>query len=211
MLWGFVSYTKPPVIPESSQQGPEPTVSKASEARPISTEDSTARKAAVLVEVQHGIVAQKLAAEVFTRLRAKRQLRQLTVSEAGRAVVDVPPGTYFFVSDSDVAKGMFPKFGMTFFIKTTKALRFQATARHAEVHHPNNATRLLNVFTTEEAASRITQLSGTETRDFSATVFPWQGMTSLVSVPIDRVMGWTSRNVQMSAADEVTVLDFTVQ
>jgi hypothetical protein len=213
MFWGGVSYTKQG---EGCREiGGRTATSKSGESnKSNSGEASDATKSPrppVPIEVQHGIASHG-GDTVLRRIRGERRLRELATMESGRGVQQITQQTYFFVEIVLVCAAATSKDEFLASFVRAQALRFQLLNQSIEVHFQNGASgHLLEVFASEESGARVAQLNGDRVLEISVSGQPFQGISSLISLPVGRVVGCTSRYIQMSPREQVLIYDLLVR
>ena len=209
VLWGFVKYTKTDAL--RSPLGAIGRQLGGEKSAPVGEPHGSLT--AISLEVQHG-ASVSTAQSSLVPLRSKRQLRNLTFAESGRTVQETPPGTYFFVRASSLlpprlAGRSYYEF-VTQFMRLTVS-RYGTPKSDLEIHYVLGGQPMVVVFVDETTASRITQLSGKEDREFMATPNAAKSMTSVVSLPLGRIKRATWRVAEESPANRLLIFDFVVQ
>ena len=198
VLWGLVQYTKskPDTSgfasdtsknelskhPQSVSQSKEP-LNPSAEGQPISGG----------FEVTHGVTKETCGQELRT-IRTRRQLRPLQLLESGRSVSETARGTYFSVFLNIITD---PK--RTFL----ENLDRQPVQREAhwidfEIHLPKTGVPIIMGFVAESDAVHLTGPT-LEIRKISMASFPSKMMTSMVSLPADRVASAKVRMLDVSS------------
>jgi len=207
VLWGFVKYTKgsltstvrDPSFSSRTQQSKEEDKSQISSGSFPQTD----------LFVKHGVVKQNRGA-ILKSLRSDRNLRELTAVESGRRVRDLPAGTYFFLLGPWLTDYS-PNETLSTRVSELRADRFQSGKDYFEMHNTREGELHLICYMNEFHAADISKLSGTTTREVMVSPYPWGQLTSLVSIPVQRIQRSESRSVQTSEEEQITALDVKVK
>jgi hypothetical protein len=209
LFWGLVQYTKnspgtslttPNVAnsgpinrqtPSQNQEASTPSVSS-----PAVTDDLVA---------MYG-VTQKTLDTTLQSVRTKRHLRPLEALESGRSVTETARGTYFFIPFLylNMSSGK-----MMEHLSNTKVNRFRDTNYSFEIHYPKSGVPIIMALTHEGDAIRLGS-PNQETQKISIAATPWEKMTSLVSLPTDRIITAKERKINLSDRD-IYILDVVIK
>jgi hypothetical protein len=205
ILWGLVRYTKTSQVPtgetvKKNTDQVEPQEDKREIYQPKLTP--------IDLFVKHGMSNQNLK-KVLGALRADRKLRELSAIESGKKVSDIPQGTYFFLSPYRIISCPEHNTVLPCVSKKT-AMRFGAPY-YFEIQHTNDGELHLIGYVNEVHATEISKLSGTTVKKVIISPSPWGQMTSLVSVPLNRIQMSYDRDVEVSQENQITVIDVTIQ
>ena len=213
VLWGLVKYTKR--LPETSVGREKDAEKKIPQSPDKGTlpgkhvgEQKEEEKIPFYPAIYHDISNEK-AEGALSKLRTERKLRKLTAVESGKEIVTLPPGTYFYLLPSSITNT--PKYNTLLSnVKKSSAIRYQFYQKYYELHNTHEGTLYIIGFVSEIQATDISTLSGSEKKVmFSA--YPWGQMTSLVSLPIERIKESTTRSINISQDKDLRVLDIIVQ
>lgn len=152
--------------------------------------------------VIHGIT-EKTSYQTRKSLRAKRQLRPLDALESGGHVADTPRGTYFFIFYRDLRahEGRMVKE-----LGAQRANRYREGNAFFEVHLLKVGPPIILGFASESDALRVSSPS-TQIQKISIASAPWEKMTSLLSLPADRIVSAETRTVSPSEREWMYILD----
>ena len=145
--------------------------------------------------------------EISKVRQAPRKLRELTSLESGKHISELPTGTYFFLYSSFFS-GQPPKLINDSFYRVD---RFPSSVRDIEIHSIEGSGLHIIGFLNESDASRISYLTGTVTHDIILSPVFWGSMTSLVSIPINRIEASSYRTIQISEDEDHLVFDLKVK
>lgn len=208
VLWGLVQYTKnkpnTSIISQKTdfidttknQQeiAQDQNIGKSSSAvSPASSDNTTV--------VQD--VTEKTVDKILQSLRDQRQLRALEALESGRPVAETPRGSFFFVPIFYLA---FSSGRMAEAMVNDKVDRFRSRAFYFEIHYPKTGAPIIVGFTSESDAARLTSPAHGLLK-ISLSALPWNKMSSLVSVPADRIISARNREVSLSENHQIQILD----
>jgi hypothetical protein len=146
---------------------------------------------------------------VLVAMRRSQQLRELTPLETGKSLSETPSGTFFFVSASylEYAEGRLSEM-----LQQGKVIaRVEYRELYFEVHYVSEGMIFLVVFVSSETATGISRLDGTTKKHVTLSPLPWDGIETLVLVPLDRIIEAKCREIQTMDIGEIKVLDVTVQ
>jgi hypothetical protein len=79
------------------------------------------------------------------------------------------------------------------------------------MHNTREGELHLIGYMNEFHAAEISKLSGTTTREVMLSPYPWGQLTSLVSIPVQRIQHSESRSVQTSEEEQITALDVKIK
>lgn len=156
--------------------------------------------------VIHGITVET-SDQTLKSLRAKRQLRPLDVLESGRHVADTPRGTYFFIFYRDLRADegrMVKKLGVQ------RVNRYREGNAFFEVHLLKVGSPIILGFASESDAVRVGNPT-TQIQKISIAPAPWENMTSLLSLPADRIVAAETRTLSPSERDWIYILDCEIR
>lgn len=212
VLWGLVKYTK--VIESQSQQTLPQELPTKSQQHNFSSSSDISNKSASLVpiniEIQEGIPHSKIK-QAIQSLREKHGLRELTTFESGKYISELPNGTFFFTLVGWMENS--PPFSGTIDsrILSLRADRYKSNSGYIEVHCISAREIQLVGFMSETDASSISHLTGETDHKVVLAPLSWGSMTTLVSIPINRIQSSHCRELQNSTRDRVDILDLTIK
>ena len=205
VLWGLVQYTKSSVSATASVSA-EPDL----EDRPsaAAAPSGLVPAAASSIVVAHGLSAQS-ADETMDALRRNRALRELSPLESDRSLTTLPSGVYGYLLAHSIL--LLPDNGFRS-LDSVRVQRFQIVPyAFFEVQRSSEGTLFLIAFCTETDAVSI----GIEPAESDVPVVlsaqQWGQMTSLVSIPIDRLRTARPRELEVGPRETVYVLDANVR
>lgn len=203
VLWGLVEYTKNKSDADNLVTKPQVTDRKqkneasSSAASPVSPKNITSVQGVTKENVE----------KILGSLRSQHQLRALETLESGRVVDKTPKGTYFFVSIYFMETS---NSSMSETISKSVVNRFRNLPSDLEIHYPHNDSPIVVGFTSESDAVRLASPSN-EIQNTTLAAVPWGPMTSLVSVPTDRIFSSKSREIAPSEDKVIKVLDIEIK
>jgi hypothetical protein len=149
---------------------------------------------------------------VLVAMRRSQQLRELTPLETGKSVSETPSGTFFFVPYIYLkhAEGRLSEMSqqgeVIARVEYVEYRRF-----YFEVHYVSEGMIFLVVFVSSESATEISRLDGTTNKHVTLSPLPWDGIETLVFLPLDRIVEARDREIQTRDSSRVCVLDVIVQ
>lgn len=211
VLWGLVEYTKKPsTTSEVTYESPLtfPTYKNISKSPSEIVELDSIIFQPINLFVKHNITEQNQHS-FMDSLRAARQLREITAIESGKVLQRIPPGTYFFLS------GVFLNTYSNYKNLLLKANDYPSdrykSYNRFEIQHTVDGTFHLLGYINEIQAVDISQLSGKIEKEVIISPRLWGQMTSVISIPIERIHKTQTRDIQVTKDLEITVLDITVK
>lgn len=208
VLWGLFQYTKSKNGTSTvthSTPGAEPTKQQ----QTLSQHQEMSRGPAEIPDnlgVIHGITP-KTSDQTLNSLRAKRQLRPLEALESGRSVAETPRGTYFFIFymalRADRGK-------MVEALGALNVARFGEAKAYFEIHLLKVGSPIIIGFAAESDAVRVGSPT-LEVRKISIAPVPWEKMTSLLSLPADRIVTARTRTLSLSERESIYILDCEIR
>ena len=213
ILWGLVEYTKPPSRQERTPLEPPTTpVAPMAEAPALASADpeptSQPSPGLPTLEVSHGLTSDGYM-EVITALRSRHALRELGPLETDRPIKASPPGTFFFVPAASLEKRSNSS-GPTDLVHS-RVFRLQSSSwRRFEIHHRIKGQFLLLVYAPEPDADRIRMLTGDRELQLTTAPRPWGAFSSLVELPIERIISSKRRRLQTEENRDLDVLELAV-
>ncbi|MHB9098782.1 MAG: hypothetical protein ACYC5X_13280 [Syntrophales bacterium] len=230
VLWGLVKYTKPADIHliSSHNDGTKLPAAKANTSvSPLTSlpNDGTKLPAAkantsfvpstdssdltpMTIELKDRITSKDYE-KVMVKLRETHKLRELTALESGKVMSEIPSGTFFFMSFLYITSSSYQSAKATMLSKDAE--RFRNDRSYIEVHNISRDGIYIIGFLTESDAAQISVLSGTVPHTVVVTPIPWGSMTTLVSLPLDRIISSGYRIIQASKDVSVPILDIKVK
>jgi hypothetical protein len=156
--------------------------------------------------VIHGITA-KTSDQTRKSLRAKRQLRPMDALESGGHVDDTPRGTYFFIFYRDLTahEGRMVKE-----LGAQRVNRYREGNAFFEVHLLKVGSPIILGFASESDALRVSSPT-TQIQKISIASAPWEKMTSLLSLPADRIVAAKTRTDSPSESEWMYILDCEIR
>ena len=212
VLWGLVKYTKKAEQIEITKSGinlsPERKV-----ASPVVPAPQSSKPTWPAIELfLRGDVRQATLEKTLNSIRSDKALRQLTTAESGRQMREIPSGTYFYFlgrwlrTDAPSLNSSLQER-----ITTLEVSRYRTTDNYVEIQYPRSEKPQLILFVDELTAQKVARLSGTERYEIAAALSPWGNASTLVSVPIDRVIHSRVREVEPQKTETRLVLDILLQ
>ncbi len=231
VLWGLVEYTKKISIPHEVQyKSSQQTKTNENETKPQTVKDTVTITKPLLSVVKPLIKKSQLddtkfqPISIFTKhniteknqngflesLRTSRKLRELTAVESGKKVREIPTGTYFFV------------FGLFLYtydhdenllanVLDLVSDRYGSPNNYFEIQHTFDGAYHLIGYINEIQAVDISRLSGGIEKDIIISIRRWDQMTSIASIPIDRIQISKTRYIQVTPELEIKVIDMKVR
>ena len=123
---------------------------------------------------------------------------------------DLSARTYFFLLAGWLNTYLFEQDLLSWVFKL-QAARYPPFKNVFEIHNISQGELHLIGYMNEIHAAEISKLSGETSREIMVSPYPWGQMTSLVSIPINRIQKSQDRHVQISKEEEVIVLDITIK
>lgn len=210
VLWGLVKYTKSGQPLEHSPHD-QLSVKRIDKSKSGASSDMAKAKTTlppITIEVQSGITEMNVQ-QVLQTLRSKRSLRQLSTFESGKLISELPTGTFFFTLAAWIQDHPFSN--IPTIIKYLSASRFKRYHSDIELHFRSDHDIWLVGFTNETDAASISHLTGESDHKILFSPSLWGTMTSLVSVPIDRIQSSRKREIQASPDNRFDVLEVVVK
>jgi hypothetical protein len=214
ILWGLAKYTKKNQVHETAQVS-LPNEKVINSKAKLEPEQIKALFSPISLTILHNISKENMTS-ALSKLREERKLRELSVSESGKKISEIPKGTFFFTLgawlESDYKWELDNKIDdfLTPF-KRYKTKRIRPSENYVEIQYPNSGIYNLILFINEQAASQISQLNGESEHKVMAAIYPWGEMSSMVSLPVNRIIRLKERDVQVSKQETVTVLDIVIR
>jgi hypothetical protein len=208
VLWGLVQYTKSK-SDTSTVTHSTPDAERTKQQQTLSQHQEMSRGPAEIPDdlgVIHGITP-KTSDQTLKSLRAKRQLRPLEALESGRSVAETPRGTYFFIFyfALGAARGK-----MVEELGAQVVSRFTSSNAYFEIHLLKVGSPIILGFTAESDAVRVGSPTP-EIRKVSIAPLPWEKMTSLLSLPADRIVTAKTRTLSLSKKESIYILDCEIR
>ena len=204
ILWGLVKYTKP-----YNTNLPHPDPSQSSQSIIDGTEWPP-----IALYIKNNITMKNFTPTIV-QLRQTRKLRQLSAFESGKDISKAPLGTYYFVGLHELinltGKDVLNRFSQA------KTLRFQKIKNPLfenllfEMHSLNDGTCHIIGFASENDAALVSKLSGETIHPIVLSIVLHYKMSSLISIPINRIVLTEYRKIQFSKTNESDVLDIQVK
>lgn len=195
VLWGLVEYTKS--TSRALQSSTEPTSSSST------IKGETTGSIAATAKAVDGDP------EAIIALRSQHSLRALNPLESDRPYDASPPGSYFFVFSAylDVDSQTWADLGE---LRGTASRLNSSPRRYFEFHHRSKDQFFLVAFTSETDADRIQGQAGNEKLLVTVAPRPWGPFSSIVELPVERVLASRGRNLEIEPLSGLAVLDLTV-
>lgn len=200
---------------------------KSNELNPVSASDSnesgekevssrTYEDAPPLILTQHPNISQDNVDSLIKAERQKNQVRELTAPESGRELKDIPAGTYFFTMGFWIPlyTANTKQFNLNDNKKRFNRLecqRYQGYLYNTEVHYPRDKEPMIIFYFNEASAYEISQLSGEVNHEFTAAFAPWKEYSTMIAIPISRILNASKRTLQYSVDTTIGVLDLVVR
>lgn len=145
---------------------------------------------------------------VLVAVRRSQKLRELTPLETGKSISETPSGTFFFISPIylEYADGRLSER-----LQRGNVERVENRTIKFEVHYVSEGMIFLAALVSNETASGISRLDGTVKKHVTLSSLPWDGVETLVLVPLDRIIEAKYREIQTMDIGEIIVLDVIVQ
>jgi hypothetical protein len=208
VLWGLVQYTKSKPDTSTvtySTPGAEPTKQQ----QTLSQNQEMSRGPAEVpdeLSVIHGIT-ERTSDQTLRSLRAKRQLRPLEALESGRSMAETPRGTYFFIFYLGLRA---PQGRLVEKLGAQNVNRFGEGNAFFEIHLLKGGSPIILGFTSESDAVRIVSPTR-QIQKISIAPVPWEKMTSLLSLPADRIVTAKTRTLNLSERESIYILDCEIR
>ncbi|HXX82001.1 MAG TPA: hypothetical protein VEI46_10665 [Thermodesulfovibrionales bacterium] len=158
------------------------------------------------LSVIQGITAET-SDQILKSIRDKRQLRPLDALESGLHVADTPRGTYFFIFYRDLRAD---QGGMVKKLDAQRVNRYREGNAFFEVHLLKVGPPIILGFASESDAVRVSSPT-TQIQKISIASAPWEKMTSLLSLPVDRIVASETRTVSPSEREWMYILDCEIR
>jgi len=213
VLWGLIQYTKQGAeTPHQAPRGKEPPSGPPSLASsPVSSPPETTAPEPVAAPghglvVAHGLTVES-AAKLIASVRRARGLRELGALESDKPLRTCPQGTVSYAHA--VALTSLPPDGVR--LDRISIERFPKSRSYFEIHCLADGNIFILGYTTEAASAQLPTSRGQS--DISLVLSPrvWGAMTTLISLPIDRVRSFARREIDISEDQSQQVLDTVVR
>lgn len=213
ILWGLVEYTKASGDSVPKQEEPiEITVQRVEvqDAESKTPESSQSRPSigAMTLSVSHGMTSDGHT-EVLELLRKRNGLRELRPIESDRPINDSPPGTFFFVFGSALQTRDTMTGGKKLLLARADRLGSNSWAYY-EWYHLNTNEILLLGYMAESDADRVRELTGDLKFKVTIAPRPWGSFSSLVKLPVERILTSKLRVLQVQEDNNLYVLDIVI-
>jgi hypothetical protein len=189
-----VTHTTPRVEPTKQQQIPSELQKTSGE--PAKIQDT---------EIIHGIT-EKTYGKAIKSLREKHNVRRLESLESGLSISETPRGTYFFVFYSFLNASGGKAVERFWSMKTDRL----GGTYDFEIHLLKEGSPIVIGFTAENDAMRVVSPTP-EIRKISLATEPWEKMTSLISLPMERIAKANARSIKHSEKESVYILDCEIK
>jgi hypothetical protein len=213
VLWGLARYTKTAQSTIVSDTAEMKELTKLTSS-PTSNQEinDTVILPSISLYVQNGVTASVYEKEL-SKIRNQRHLRELEALESGKMVSDLPTGTFFFITVDYISSRTY---------ESTKTRVFESEAYRFSPPQPkirmwlelqNTVDDGLQVigFLSEVDAAKISLLSGQEIHSIVLSPYPWGQLTTLVSIPLQRIQSSNYRYIEPNQAEVYIVLDITIK
>jgi hypothetical protein len=213
VLWGLAKYTKPTNVQTANyhssatqqQNKKEETAFKKEE--PASKKEQVSDLLPIALEIQNNL-STKNYQKAIVAFRTAHKIRELNALESGKPASELPSGTYFFASVVYLEGRSNEDLKKHILVGSVDRFRSKATF---EIHSLTGNGMHVVGFISESEVARISHLSGITSQEIVLAPFLWGSMTSLVSIPIDRIESSKYRNIQISNDEERMVIDLKVK
>jgi hypothetical protein len=210
VLWGLVKYTKSaePLRQSTTDQSRSMTLNEQKIPGRSDTTKASVTLQPITIDAQSGVTG-KQAAQAIKSLRAKYGLRELSTFESGKKVSELPSGTFCFtllpwIEDSR-------SINLAARVGSLTAFRYKRYDSDIEVHLTSHSGIRVIGFTSESDAASVSHLSGESSHGILLSAVPWGTMTTLVSMPVDRIQSSHAREIQASTKERFDVLELVVK
>jgi hypothetical protein len=145
---------------------------------------------------------------ILVAMRSSEKLRELTPLETGKNISQTPSGTFFYISPIylECTKGKLSES-----LQQGKVKRNGYREINFEVHYVSEGTIFLVAFVSSETVSGVSRLDGAVKKQVTLSPLPWDGIQTLVLVPLSRIVEAKRREIQTTDVGEISVLDVIVQ
>lgn len=203
VVWGMVEYTKSKRL-DLDQCNRNISITRK---HPISATRQNTKPKSKLSEITLEIIedANIDNNRKLEKLRKKGFLRRLTTFESGKLVASIPSNTFFYIHGNGLTN-----YSRDFssHIKSKWASKYsQSSAPYVEFHYLKKNRISLIGYTTKSNVARITVLTGKKTKKVVIACKASKRFTSLVKLPIERIISVKSRYIDIDQDKTEVVLD----
>jgi hypothetical protein len=212
VLWGLVKYTKKTELTEATNLGSNLSSERQVASRVAEAPQSSKPTWPAIELFLRSDVRQATLEKTLTSIRSDKNLRQLTTAESGRHMREIPSGTYFYFFGGSLRTDPYTSIlSLGDKIATQSVSRYRTTNSYVEIQYPRGEKQQLILFVDELTAQKVARLSGTESQEITAALSPWGNSSTLVSLPVDRVVRSRVREVEPQKTDMRLVIDILLQ
>lgn len=185
------------------------SISKKVDTATVSTQIQTAqnvgpKQPSISVELVSGVTFTN-SIKALADFTVSRKLREITALESGKALTDIPAGTYYFVSGIELGVYGYGNADVT-------ALRYLRNLNSEyEILNLIDGTVLLNGFTSSSEAANISRLNGDEAKSIVILPYATRDQPTLVSIPVTRIVGWKGRWVDVNESHDAFILQIVLK
>lgn len=162
---------------------------------------------AVALTIRPGIAPSK-AEETAASVRTDFRLRPITTLESGKTVSQIPVGTYSFVAGGRIS---FDWEGKVFELPNAPVRRAGSPRRYFEILKPANSPVYVMGYVAASEGANIASLDGESEHTLTMFPQPTADTTTLVILPIERIMKASERQVDLDSGDYMFVVDLVVK
>ncbi len=218
VLWGFVEYTKGPIVQKPSTIAVEEEPSTiAVEEEPSTTAveeepstDSNDTPPKINLQISYGLTADDYKQKIES-VRSLHKLRELTPLESDRPLQDNPPGTYFFVFSLYLSLPSYGDSGYRNLLDAKSSRQKELEWAYFEVHHRDAGQFVFLGFLSETDGNRIHTLDGQQDHNVTIAATLWDPFSALVELPLNRIIKSDDRTLDFEERKKLDVLDLTIR
>ena len=223
VLWGLVEYTKQdnkstqynkPNVPKMTPQNISDNYSKTITNNNI--DDSLKEKINDNIDITnlpaidlliYSDVNETNLNEMVEKLRVKRNLREITALESSKRVKDLPSSTYFFLQSTvfgqkDDDETLFD----CLVVEKVRRYKLPYGSLFFETHKFDNDLHVIG-YISKSHASQVARLTGSLDFNIIVAAKPALEMSTLISIPVSRILHSTTREIQLDKNQTVHVID----
>jgi len=210
VLWGLVEYTKQPREP-TNNNAIQNKVKKIDEKKTVMDEKKTVMKDVITnlppttLKIINGVKEDSSPSVI---LREQDNLRQLTALESDRPISKTPYGTHFYVFAGYLELKKGEKISE---LLNSPVNRFAQTNSYFEFHYKQNGEIELIGYGSESEMSKVGYLDGSTQHSISLSPIPHANATSMMRVPITRILSASYRDIELSETKRIGILDLLLQ
>jgi len=147
--------------------------------------------------------------KMLNKIRELDRVRELSTSESGKSAKELSDGIYSFVNIIGISARSYNL--KNFLLTTSSATRFPMIDSDFEVHYLNKDKINLIGYTSEEDVAEISYLSGSKQHSIKLSPILTKDFSSLVAIPIDRILKAKDRTIEVSDEESYDVLELEVK